>query len=61
MFEDPPNGRLPSPIAREKLRRGICLLMAFLWFDSFTSNFQEKLFKEAPRAQSRIPLSIGDV
>lgn len=61
VFEDPPNVRLPSPIAREKLRQGICLLMAFLWFDSFTSNFQEKLFKEAPRAQSRIPLSIGDV
>ncbi|CAK9055559.1 Adenosine 3'-phospho 5'-phosphosulfate transporter 1 (PAPS transporter 1) (Solute carrier family 35 member B2) [Durusdinium trenchii] len=25
---------------------GICLLAAFLGFDSFTSNFQEKLFKE---------------
>ena len=25
---------------------GSCLLMAFLAFDSFTSNFQEKLFKE---------------
>ena len=28
------------------LTKGICLLMAFLVFDSFTSNFQEKLFKE---------------
>lgn len=25
---------------------GICLLLCFLGFDSFTSNFQEKLFKE---------------
>ena len=33
-------------LAWQFLTKGICLLMAFLVFDSFTSNFQEKLFKE---------------
>eukprot|EP00434_Breviolum_minutum_P042189 symbB.v1.2.037537.t2/scaffold5565.1/size25819/2 len=39
-------GNVSSENAEGSSFYGICLLMAFLWFDSFTSNFQEKLFKE---------------
>lgn len=39
-------GNVSSENAEGSSFYGICLLMAFLVFDSFTSNFQEKLFKE---------------